>query len=63
LTETKKSKIVFSELPEDDPKQRNPDLEIAVNILEWFPVVDLKEGLQRTIQYFSNKNSIWQTEV
>ncbi|PWB50788.1 MAG: NAD-dependent dehydratase [Candidatus Methanoperedenaceae archaeon] len=46
------SKIIFKELPEDDPKQRRPDITKARKILNWEPKVSLEEGLGKTIQYF-----------
>jgi len=51
LTETK-AKIVFKPLPKDDPKQRQPDIEIAKSKLNWEPAVPLEEGLKETITYF-----------
>jgi len=51
LTETK-TKIVFKPLPQDDPKQRQPDIEIAKSKLNWEPTVPLEEGLKETIAYF-----------
>jgi UDP-glucuronate decarboxylase len=50
------SKIEFQELPQDDPKQRKPDISKATTTLEWFPVVEIEEGLLRTIQYFRSLN-------
>lgn len=47
-----KSKIVFRPLPSDDPKQRQPDIALAKQVLNWEPKVPLEEGLQRTIAYF-----------
>ncbi|WP_457094132.1 UDP-glucuronic acid decarboxylase family protein [Microvirga sp. P5_D2] len=47
-----KSKIVHRPLPQDDPRQRRPDISKAHEVLGWAPVVDLNEGLQRTIPYF-----------
>jgi len=47
-----KSKIVFRPLPSDDPKQRQPDITLAKDILKWEPKVPLEEGLERTIAYF-----------
>ncbi len=47
-----KSKIIFNSLPEDDPKQRKPDITMAKKILEWEPKVNLEEGLSKTIEYF-----------
>ncbi len=46
------SKIIFKELPQDDPMQRNPDISLAKNILGWEPQISLKEGLYKTITYF-----------
>jgi dTDP-glucose 4,6-dehydratase len=48
------SEIVFRELPEDDPKQRKPDISKARAVLGWEPVVPLEEGLQNTVEYFRN---------
>jgi len=47
-----KSHIEFLPLPGDDPKQRKPDISKAKNILNWEPKIQLKEGLQKTIEYF-----------
>jgi len=47
-----KSKIVFKELPTDDPKIRQPDITKARTILGWEPKVSRKAGLPRTIEYF-----------
>jgi len=47
------SKIIFEPLPEDDPKQRQPDISLAKSKLEWKPKTPLKEGLEKTIQYFN----------
>jgi dTDP-glucose 4,6-dehydratase len=44
-----KSEIVFEALPTDDPKVRQPDITLAREILGWEPIVDLREGLRRTI--------------
>ena len=46
------SKIVFRDLPQDDPKQRKPDISCAKGILNWEPKVRLEEGLHNTIDYF-----------
>jgi len=46
------SKIVRLPLPEDDPKQRRPDIQRARDTLGWEPAIGLEEGLKRTIQYF-----------
>jgi dTDP-glucose 4,6-dehydratase len=50
-----KSKIVFKPLPQDDPKQRKPNIAKAKKILGWSPKVPLSEGLTHTIGYFSKK--------
>lgn len=47
-----KSKIVFNGLPEDDPKQRQPDINLAKEKLNWEPKINLEEGLKKTIEYF-----------
>jgi len=51
LTDSK-SELVFEELPEDDPKQRQPDISLAKEKLGWEPTVSLEEGLKPTIKYF-----------
>jgi dTDP-glucose 4,6-dehydratase len=47
-------KIVYKPLPVDDPKQRQPDITRAKEILDWEPKVDRQEGLKRTYEYFKN---------
>jgi dTDP-glucose 4,6-dehydratase len=54
LTGTKSS-ITYMELPEDDPKVRQPDITRATEILGWSPKVDRKTGVLRTIDYFKNQ--------
>lgn len=46
------SKIVFKDLPKDDPKVRKPDNSLAKEKLDWEPVVSLEDGLKKTIEYF-----------
>ena len=46
------SKLVFKPLPQDDPKQRKPDITVAKASLDWAPKVSLDDGLKETIQYF-----------
>jgi UDP-glucuronate decarboxylase len=46
------SKIVFTTLPEDDPKQRQPDISYAKSELDWKPEISLEDGLRKTIVYF-----------
>jgi len=47
-----KSKLIFNDLPQDDPKQRQPDITLAKEKLNWEPKIQLKEGLPKTIKYF-----------
>ena len=47
-------KLVFKDLPKDDPKQRKPDITRAKDILDWKPEVSRKEGLRLTYEYFKN---------
>ncbi|GAB6094672.1 SDR family oxidoreductase [Desulfatiferula olefinivorans] len=46
------SELRFEPLPQDDPKQRKPDITLAKDLLDWEPRVPLKEGLVKTIEYF-----------
>lgn len=48
------SKTVFVELPEDDPAQRKPNISKATEVLKWKPEVQLREGLEKTIDYFAS---------
>ena len=47
-----KSQISYKDLPKDDPKRRNPDINLAIEKLDWFPVISLETGLLKTINYF-----------
>ncbi len=49
-----KSKIVFHPLPQDDPKQRRPDISKAKDILGWTPVIERSEGLKKTFDFFKD---------
>lgn len=49
-----KSQIVYMELPQDDPKQRKPVIDLAKKELSWQPEISLQDGLKKTINYFSN---------
>lgn len=49
------SSIVYENMPEDDPKRRKPDIDLAKTLLSWEPQVDLEEGLQKTIDFFKNR--------
>lgn len=48
-----KSQIVLKQLPQDDPRQRKPDISYAQSVIDWNPSVQLERGLERTIEYFS----------
>ena len=48
------SKIVYRDLPADDPKQRKPDITLAKKLLDWEPTTPLAVGLQKTIEYFDD---------
>ena len=48
------SKLVFEPLPQDDPKQRQPDIDLAQQALGWQPKVTLEDGLKETIRYFQD---------
>lgn len=47
------SKIVFQDLPQDDPKQRRPDISLAKKTLDWDPSIALDQGLRLTVDYFT----------
>jgi UDP-glucuronate decarboxylase len=53
IQKKKRSTIKYCDLPSDDPTRRCPDISKAIAILEWKPKIELKEGLLRTIEYFS----------
>ena len=46
------SPLIFKPLPQDDPQKRKPDIALAKNVLSWEPKIPLREGLQKTIEYF-----------
>jgi UDP-glucuronate decarboxylase len=46
------SKVIFKELPMDDPRKRKPDIEMAKSNLKWVPITDINLGLKKTIDYF-----------
>ena len=50
-----KSRVVHQSLPKDDPRQRRPDISLAIDKLGWRPTIELDEGLERTIHYFKGK--------
>ena len=47
-------KVIYKDLPVDDPKQRQPDITKARALLGWEPQIDRKEGLKRTYAYFKS---------
>ena len=51
------SKLIYKDLPMDDPKQRKPDIALANKVLDWNPSVSFEEGIKRTTDYFREKMS------
>ena len=49
------SALVFHDLPQDDPKQRQPDITLAARVLDWRPQVTVRDGLKKTITYFRQR--------
>jgi len=49
------SEIEFFPLPEDDPRQRKPSIELAKELLQWSPKIELEDGLPRTVEYFRRR--------
>lgn len=47
-----KSKIIYMDLPSDDPQQRQPDISLAKEQLQWEPTIQLEKGLEKTVEYF-----------
>jgi UDP-glucuronate decarboxylase len=52
-----RSELVQQPLPADDPKQRRPDISLAREVLGWEPTIELDQGLERTVEYFSRMRS------
>ncbi|HMQ07997.1 MAG TPA: SDR family oxidoreductase [Saprospiraceae bacterium] len=52
------ARIIFKNLPEDDPQQRRPDISLAKNLLGWQPAVDRKEGMNKVLDYFKSVVSV-----
>jgi len=50
-----RSSVQFRPLPQDDPKQRRPDISVARKVLGWAPIVQLEQGLEKTIAYFKKE--------
>jgi dTDP-glucose 4,6-dehydratase len=57
-------KVIYKDLPVDDPKQRQPDITVAKNLLDWSPKVDRSEGLKLTYAYFKQltKEELYQSD-
>ena len=53
-----KSKVIYNDLPEDDPLKRKPDLTLAKKILNWAPKIDKKDGFEMLIEYYKKNNLI-----
>jgi UDP-glucuronate decarboxylase len=53
-----KSKLIFKPLPSDDPRQRQPDISLAKEMLGWSPITELEQGLERTIRYFRDRTDV-----
>ena len=49
------SKIIYKELPEDDPHKRKPSIDYIKSLIDWEPKIDFNVGLDRTIDYFKSK--------
>ena len=49
------SQIIFKPLPQDDPKQRRPDISLAKKKLDWAPKISIEDGLTKTIEYFRKR--------
>ncbi|MGC8602460.1 MAG: UDP-glucuronic acid decarboxylase family protein [Desulfomonilaceae bacterium] len=58
LIKTEKSKIVYKDLPQDDPTRRRPDISLAKKTLNWAPKIPLEDGLKATIAYFKEELGI-----
>jgi len=50
-----KSKLVYKPLPEDDPKVRQPDINLAIKLLGWEPKIVLEQGLKKTVEWFKTQ--------
>jgi UDP-glucuronate decarboxylase len=54
-----KSNLIHLPLPQDDPQQRRPNIELAKEVLKWEPDTQLEEGLIKTIDYFKKMKEVW----
>jgi len=50
-----RSELAFHNLPQDDPRQRQPDITVAALLLDWHPQVKVRDGLEKTIAFFREK--------
>ena len=57
INELRGIKLIYKDLPMDDPKQRKPDIALANKVLDWNPSVSFEEGIKRTTDYFREKMS------
>lgn len=57
-------KVIFKELPVDDPLQRQPDISLAKKLLDWSPKIEREEGMKKTYDYFKNlpKDKLYKSE-
>lgn len=55
--------LMHRPLPQDDPRQRRPDISRARALLGWAPTIGLREGLERTVAYFRRHANRWGREV
>ena len=56
------SKVVYKDLPSDDPTQRRPDITLAKEKLGWSPKVEISQGLDKTIAYFKTQISLFKNK-
>ncbi|MBD5405038.1 SDR family oxidoreductase [bacterium] len=56
------SKVIYKDLPSDDPTQRKPDITLAQTKLNWTPKIQLNEGLDKTIQYFKTQINLFRKD-
>ena len=54
-----KSKLIYKDLPQDDPVRRKPDISLAKKKLGWSPRVEIEEGLLKTITYFNCHSTLY----
>lgn len=57
------SKIIYKDLPSDDPTQRKPDITLAQELIDWAPNIQLEAGLMKTIEYFKSIDLDFTTDL